>query len=236
MNEILWAAWPWIGFGMGIVLIIQLLFRDNLRSDTNVSRLKDPTWLSWAMAAAYLIHVAEEYGIYFANGQYILIQNFIDTGISAMFGGIPMLFFPFVNIMATWIAFPTAAIISKKHPVIGLSTLGFVLVNGLTHLGALINGGNFMGGITGILIFLPLFIWTVYACSKYSLLPKRGLIIAVSSGVVGHIGLFGLYIINKFCGSMISTACVVVVAFISMIIAWILCRLLNVDDAKKVSA
>ena len=236
MNEILWAAWPWIGFGMGIVLIIQLLFRDNLRSDTNISRLKDPTWLSWAMAAAYLIHVAEEYGIYFANGQYLLIQNFIDMGISAMFGGIPMLFFPFVNIMATWIAFPTAAIISKKHPVIGLSTLGFVLVNGLTHLGALINGGNFMGGITGILIFLPLFIWTVYACSKYSLLPKRGLIIAVSSGVVGHIGLLGLYIINKFCGSMISTACVVVVAFLSMITAWILCRLLNVDDAKKVSA
>lgn len=173
MYDILWVAWPWIGFGMGIVLLIQLLFTDNLRSDINVSRLRDPTWLSWAMAVAFLIHVVEEYGIYFANGQYALIQNFIDTGISAMFGGIPLLFFPIINIMATWIAFPLAAVISKKHPVIGLSTLGFVLVNGLTHLGALINGGNFMGGATGIFVFLPLFIWTVYACSKYSILPKE---------------------------------------------------------------
>ena len=236
MNEILWAAWPWIGFGMGIVLLIQLLFKDNLRSDTNVSRLRDPTWLSWAMAAAYLIHVAEEYGIYFANGQYILIQNFIDTGMFSLFGQIPMFFFPMVNISITWIAFPAAAIISKKHPVIGLSTMGFVLVNGLTHLGALLNGGNFMGGVTGIFVFLPLFIWTAYACSKYNLLPKRGLMIAAASGVVGHIGLFALYAINKFCGSMVLVPSIIIVAFLSMIIAWILCRLLNVDDAKKVSA
>lgn len=98
MYDILCAAWPWIGFGMGIILIIQLLFRDNLRSNTNVSRLKDPTWLSWAMAAAYLIHVSEEYGIYFANGHYILIQNFIDTGLFSLFGQIPLFFFPMVNI------------------------------------------------------------------------------------------------------------------------------------------
>ena len=232
MHDILWAAWPWIGFGMGIVIIIQLLFKDNLRSDINVSRLKDPTWLSWAMAAAYLIHVAEEYGIYFANGQYILIQNFIDTGISAMFGEIPMFFFPMVNIAITWIALPAAAAISKKHPVIGLSTLGFALINGLTHLGALINGGNMMGGITGIFIFLPLVIWTSYACLKYELLPKRGLVIAVVSGIIGHIGVFGLYIINKLCGSTVLIPSIIIVAFLSIIVAWILCRVLNVDDTK----
>ena len=234
MYDILWAAWPWIGFGMGIVLLIQLLFTDNLRSDINISRLRDPTWLSWAMAVAYLIHVVEEYGIYFANGQYFLIQTFIDTGISAMFGGIPMLFFPFINIMATWVAFPLAAVISKKHPVIGLSTLGFVLVNGLTHLGALINGGNFMGGATGIFVFLPLFTWTVYACSKYNILPKRGLVIAVASGIIGHIGLFGIYILNKFFGIMVSAPWMLIVAFLSMIAAWILCKFLKVDDTRQV--
>lgn len=234
MYDILWAAWPWIGFGMGIVLFIQLLFTDNLRNDINISRLKDPTWLSWAMAVAYLIHVVEEYGIYFANGQYLLIQNFIDTGISAMFGGIPMLLFPFVNITLTWIAFPVAAIISKRHPVIGLSTLGFVLINGLTHLGALINGGNFIGDATGIFVFIPLFIWTVYACFNYNILPKKGLMIAVISGIVGHIGLFGLYIINKFAGSKASTGCVIIVAFLSMIVAWILCKVLKVDDTPQV--
>lgn len=234
MYDILWVAWPWIGFGMGIVLLMQLLFTDNLRSDINVSRLRDPIWLSWAMAVAYLIHVVEEYGIYFANGQYLLIQNFIDTGISAMFGGISLLFFPFINIMVTWIAFPLAAVISKKRPVIGLSTLGFVLVNGLTHLGALINGGNFMGGATGIFVFLPLFIWTVYACSKYSILPKRGLAIATASGIIGHIGLFGIYILNKFFGIMVSAPWMLIVAFLSMIVAWILCRLLKVDDTPKV--
>ena len=71
---------------------------------------------------------------------------------------------------------------------------------------------------------------------QYNILPKRGLIIAVSSGIVGHIGLFGIYIINKFAGSMVSTPWIVIVAFLSMIVAWILCKLLNVDDTRKVSA
>lgn len=103
-------------------------------------------------------------------------------------------------------------------------------------MGSMINGGNFMGGATGIFIFLPLFIWTLYACSKYNLLPKKGLIIAAASGVVGHIGLFGLYIINKFCGSMVLVPSIIIVTFLSMIVAWILCRVLNVDDTKKVSS
>ena len=121
---------------------------------------------------------------------------------------------------------------TKKHPVIGLSTLGFALINGLTHLGALINGGNMMGGITGIFIFLPLVIWTSYACLKYELLPKRGLVIAVVSGIIGHIGVFGLYIINKLCGSTVLSPSIIIVAFLSIIVAWILCRVLNVDDTR----
>lgn len=80
MKDILWAAWPWIGFGGGIVLFSLLFFTDCNRSDPDRSRWKDPVWLSWAMADAYLIHVAEEYGIHFHNGQYDLIETFMDRG------------------------------------------------------------------------------------------------------------------------------------------------------------
>ena len=232
MKDILWAAWPWIGFGGGIALFILLFFSDCNRNDLTKSRWKDPVWLSWAMADAYLFHVAEEYGIHFHNGQYDLIETFMERGISDIFGGIPLAFFPYVNIMATWVAFPVAAVIAKKHPVIGLSTSGFVLVNGLTHIGSMRMMGlsaNY-GIVTGILMFIPLFIWFVIVCKREMILPSKGPGIAIAGGVIGHIGLFSLYIANKFIGTTFVYFCVPVVAFLSIIAAWILCRIFRVDD------
>ena len=234
MKEILWAAWPWIGFAGGILLLAMMFFTNHMRSSLTVSRWKDPVWLSWAMADAYLLHVAEEYGLHFHNGQYDLIQSFIDRGISDMFGGVPFAFFPYVNIMATWIAFPVAAIIARKHPVIGLSPLGFVLINGLTHLGALVTSGGDIstnyGAVTGLFVFLPLFIWIVIICKREHLLPPKGLGIAIISGILGHIGLFSLYIVNKFIGSTFDFFYIPVVAFLPIIIAAVLCKVFHVTD------
>lgn len=234
MKEILWAAWPWIGFGGGIVLLILLFFTETTRGNRNVSKRKDPVWLSWAMVAVYLIHVTEEYGIHFHNGQYDLIQNFIDMGISDMFGGIPMAFFPYVNIMITWIALPIAAIICRRHPVVGLSMSGFMAVNGLVHLVSLIRSGGDIssnGGVTtGLLVFLPLFIWIVIVCKRGHLLPPKGLGIAVVSGVIGHVGLFSIYIANKLIGSVFVYLYIPVVGFLPIIVAILLCKVLHVYD------
>ena len=135
--------------------------------------------------------------------------------------------------MLTWIAFPIAAVISRKHPVLGLSTVGFVLVNGLTHLGATITSGDIVhsyGSITGIFLFLPLALWIIYMGVNDKVLPSKGIWIALISGIIGHIGLFSLYIVNKFMGHDIVFFYVPLVTFISIIVAWILLRVYNVNE------
>lgn len=231
--NLLWYVWPWIGFGGSIVLFLLLFFSDTFQKDKNQSGFYDISWLSWFIVASYLLHVLEEYGLHVVNGQYTVISSFVEMGVDAMFGGIPLLFFPFVNILLTWIALPTAAILSKKYPVLGISGIGFVLLNGLTHIvGSFRMGSGLLltpGNITGIFLFLPLFIWVVYACNKKSLLPKRGLLIAVISGVLAHIGLFAGYILNAVAGHEIAFIYMIIVAFMPIIFAWVLSKLSHVE-------
>lgn len=235
--DLLWFAWPWIGLGASIVIFLLLIFSDTFQADKTKSRLYDVSWLSWMIVASYLLHVFEEYGLHVVNGQYQVITSFVSMGVDSMFGGIPHIFFPYVNIMFTWIGLPAAAKLSKKYPVLGLSGIGFVLFNGLTHIiGTLrMNTGLFAtpGNVTGIFLFLPLFIWTVYACRKESLLPKKGLFIAAASGILAHIGLFGSYVLNKFAGSMLTYVYVPILAFMPIVFAGILSKVLHVELKKQ---
>ncbi|MBQ9516280.1 MAG: HXXEE domain-containing protein [Ruminococcus sp.] len=226
--DVLWLSWPWIGFGGGIVILLFLCFTDALRSKSEMPRFRDPVWLSWLMVVAYLIHVCEEYSMHIANGEFELIRSFLDMGVDKMFGGIPLAFFPAVNICLTWIALPAAAVISRKNPVIGLSGIGFLLVNGIAHLGSLFTGSfnplTSPGSVSGIFIFLPLFAWTAIVCSKDKSLPKKGLAIAIISGAIAHALLFLLYVINKFAGHITAMICIPIVAFSPLIISWLLCK------------
>ncbi len=235
--DLLWFAWPWIGLGGSIVIFLLLIFSDTFQADKTKSRFYDVSWLSWMIVASYLLHVFEEYGMHVVNGQYQLITSFAEMGVDSMFGGIPLIFFPYVNIMLTWIGLPAAAKLSKKYPVLGLSGIGFVLFNGLTHIAGTLRMNTDLfttpGNVTGIFLFLPLFIWTVYACRKKSLLPKRGLLIAVASGILAHIGLFGTYILNKFAGHTLTYAYIPILAFMPIIFAWILSKALHVEIKKQ---
>jgi hypothetical protein len=56
-------AWPWVGLGAAAVLFFFLFATDKLRERLDVSRWRDPVWLSWLAPAAYMIHQFEEYGI-----------------------------------------------------------------------------------------------------------------------------------------------------------------------------
>ena len=238
VSDMLWFAWPWVGLGGGIVLLLLLLFSDTLRSDLSKCRWKDPVWLSWMVAFVYLPHVCEEYGMHIENGQFTLTNQFKSMGIDEMVGGIPLAFFPLVNIALTWIALPIAAVLSRKNPVAGLSGMGFILVNGLTHVGptivmkmSLIESA---GSVTGVLFFLPLFIWICYVAKKDKILPKKGLGIAIASGAAAHVLLFVLYGINRIAGSAVMLLCIPVVAFSSLIIARLLCKMLRIDTSTTV--
>ena len=234
---VLQLAWPHIGLGIGIVIIMLMFATDTLRSDTTRSRWRDPVWLAWAMAAAYLLHVFEEYGAHIVDGQFLLVRTFEEMGVSDMFGGIPWFFFPYVNILFTWIALPLAAHIARRNPVIGLSGLGFVLMNGITHIGGSIALGQSPlenpGSITGIILFLGLFIWTVYVCKKDALLPPKGLVIAITSGVVAHLGLFSIYAVNLGLGHVASAIWTPVVAFLAIIVSWLLCKAFHIAFPKE---
>lgn len=215
-------------------MLILLLFTDVLRSDFGKSRWKDPVWLSWLVAFVYLPHVCEEYGMHIADGQYAMITSFKEMGMSDIFGEIPIIFFPLVNITLTWIALPVAAALSKKNPVVGVSGMGFILLNGITHVGGCLalktNPVASPGSVTGIFMFIPLFIWICYVAMKEHILPKKGLRIAIISGVLGHLLLFSCYFVNKLAGDIAMLIYSPFVAFSPLIISWGLCRALRVED------
>lgn len=229
--DLLWLAWSWIGFGGGLAVLV-LLCTNHLHSNISKSRWKDVVWLSWLMVLIYLVHVCEEYGMHIVDGQFYMVQSFIDSGINERFGKIPLYFFPYVNIVFTWIALPIAAVLSKKNPIIGLSGIGFLLVNGITHLGACVIGGTSPikspGSVSGIFAFIPFFVWVVYICKKEKLLPKKGIGIAIASGVIGHALLFSMYLLNKVAGHTAAAIYVPIVTFSPLIIAWLLCKVFKI--------
>ena len=231
--DLLWYVWPWTGFGIGIAIMFSLFFSKSYQDTDGKSKFKNPTWIAWVIAAAYLIHVLEEYGMHVENGQYELITSFVERGIDAKFGGIPLAFFPYLNMMLTWVALPVAAVISKRNPVIGLSGMGFLLVNALTHImGSVAMGISFSenaGVVTGLFLFIPIFIWAVYACKKEQLLPSKGLAIAIISGVIGHMSLFLGYILNMLFGHGVTMVAIPIIAFMPIIAAWVLCKIFHIS-------
>ena len=56
-------AFPWIGLVFAGLLLALLFGTDLLRSQPSSSPWRDPVWLSWMAAVAYLLHNGEEYGV-----------------------------------------------------------------------------------------------------------------------------------------------------------------------------
>ena len=56
-------VWPFVGAGAAIVMVAILLTTDTFRSNTTVSRWRDPVWLAWLAAPLYWVHQLEEYSL-----------------------------------------------------------------------------------------------------------------------------------------------------------------------------
>lgn len=228
-------GWPWMGLGGGIVLLILLFATDIFRSNKE-SRLKDPRWLSWLLVPVYLVHQFEEYTMHITDGQYDGVVTFFseESPFAAFLDvmELPMAHFPLMNTIFVWVALPIAAMLGKKNPVVGLSGYGFLLVNGMAHLG----GGAIMGMsplenpgfFTGTIIFIPLTVWMVYTILKTSTLSRKEITISMVSGIVGHIALFSCYgfaLLGLPVGVLVAD---VVVAFTPILVAWVLCKIFKV--------
>ena len=145
-SEVAYLAWPWVGLGGAIVLFILLFSTDVMRSRADVGLWRDAAWLAWLPVPVYLCHVFEEYGLHVPGGRFDLVTAFMERGLWDMFGQLPLVVFPEINIMIIFVAFPIAAALGRKRPVVGLMSYGFMLVNGLTHIGGTIAlGGDLLG-------------------------------------------------------------------------------------------
>jgi len=147
------------------------------------------------------------------DGQFDLVLMFQKMGIDEMFGGLPLFFFPYINITAMWVFAPIAALCARKNPAVGLSFYGFMAVNALTHIGSTaVLGGDILanpGNVTGIFLFVPLAIWVYHVCVRGSFMDGRGLAACILGGVLGHMLLFSIYIVNLMLGHLAAALWVV---------------------------
>lgn len=217
-------AFPWIGGVGAIVLAILLFATDRLRSDPGRSRWHDRVWLSWLGVAVYLLHNVEEYGIDLRG----TFHAFPDI-ICAQLGlppypncPIPPVFFLAVNVTAFWVAAPIATLLSRRHPLVGLSVYGIMMVNALPHIVAALSG-NFGGGFFTSLLFVALAIWIVRACFGPGRMSYGALALLVAGGVIAHILLAAPLLL--FLNSGLNLAVLVLLQlanpFLLMLILWL---------------
>lgn len=159
--------WSTMGLGAGIVLLVLLFFTNTLRSRLDATRWKDPVWLSWAMAVAYMLHNFEEYGID-AKGRAFYFPTLachtfgFDNGQSCP---LTPAFFISVNIPIVWICFVVAALWSRKNQAVGMAASAVLITNALSHIATLATPQGYSSGtVTAVVIFIPLSIWVLITC------------------------------------------------------------------------
>ena len=180
----------------GAIALLLLLFGANvLRSDNAISRWRDLTWLSWAGTAAYLMHNVEEYGIDLFGRMYAF-----PTSMCQLFGfadathcPVPPGFFTAVNVPMFWVAAPVAALLSRRHPLVGLAIYGVMIVNVVAHvIGGIVAGTIYNPGwLSAILLFLPLTIWMVHTLFGRGRFRYGAWAFLVGWGAVLHLVLAG---------------------------------------------
>jgi hypothetical protein len=169
-------AFPWIG-GVFAVAILILMFATNvLRSAGSSSRWRDPVWISWASVVVYLLHNVEEYGMDLRGQAHSFPANLCAVLGQPPYPGcvIPPAFYLAVNIPIVWIAATLAALMSKRHPLVGFAMLSVTAINLLVHIGATFAGGYNPGLLTAIVLFIPLTVWTGYAFTGKGRLMSYG--------------------------------------------------------------
>jgi Protein of unknown function with HXXEE motif len=187
-------AFPWIG-GVAAVVLLALLFGTHLfRSEPGSSRWRDRVWLSWLAMVIYLLHNVEEYGIDLF-GQ---LHAFPD-GICGVLKlppypdcPLPPAFYLAVNIPLFWIGAPVAALVSRRHPLVGLTFYGVIFTNALVHFAPLLAGlGYGAGTLTAAVLFLPVSAWVAHACFGKGRLGYKAMSLIVADGVILHVILMG---------------------------------------------
>lgn len=229
-----WYAWPWMGLGMAVPVLV-LLFATSLLRGMDCPRWRDPYWLAWAAMPAYLLHQFEEYGLNVVGGSYVIIEQvFANTGGILDLSALPMFHFPLVNIALVWFGVPLAAWLGRRigNPAVALAPYGFVLANGLLHLAMMAVRGVPValnpGFFTGVFLFLPLAALVIAICVRGDFMHRGGIVAFLVAGVIAH-GLLGAGYVMAAIGGPAGVSVLDVVAGLSPgPLAWLFCRLFKV--------
>jgi hypothetical protein len=215
---------PWIGCAAAAILIVLLFATNHLRSDLLRSRWRDRIWLSWLAVAIYLAHNVEEYGIDLLGQSHAFPPSICATlGQQAYpLCPIPPTFFLAVNLPLFWVGAPIAALMSRRHPLVGLSFYGVIFINGLAHIGALARIGYNPGAFTAAVLFMPISIWIARVCFGKGALSYAGLLLIVADGAILHVILIGSIILflRGVIGPSVLTTIQVLNAVLFVRIAW----------------
>lgn len=208
-------VWPWVGLGAAIVLLVLLFATDVLRSDLTRSRWKDPTWLAWGGATAYLLHNVEEYGVD-AVGTLHSFPKFMSASLNPP---PPEIFYALVNIPMFWIVGPVAAVMSRTRTWMAAGMAGMELVNSFLHIGSSFTVGYNPGVLTSVVIFVPLALWTFHALYGPGRLRYSALAWIFGAAVIGHIVLLsGILLLRA--GLPTAAAAVQLVNAALMLVLW----------------
>jgi hypothetical protein len=219
-------AFPWIGGMAAVILLVMLFGTDLLRSEPRLSRWRDRTWLSWLAMMIYLIHNVEEYGI----DLFGRLHEF-PVGICAALKlppypdcPLPPAFFLAVNIPLFWIGAPIAALLSQRHPLVGLTFYSVIFTNALVHLAPLLAGvGYTPGTLTAAVLFLPVSVWVAHTCFGKGRLSYKAMALCVADGVILHLILMGS--MQLFIRGMIDSAALIGIqvanAVLFLLIPWL---------------
>jgi hypothetical protein len=187
-------AFPWIG-GVAAVVLLALLFGTHLfRSGLDPSRWRDRVWLSWLAMVIYLLHNVEEYGIDLFGQLHAFPDGICGVLKLPPYPACPLppAFYLAVNIPLFWIGAPIAALMSRRHPLVGLTFYSVIFTNALVHLAPLLAGlGYGAGTLTAAVLFLPVSAWVAHACFGRGRLGYKAMALLVADGVILHVILMG---------------------------------------------
>jgi hypothetical protein len=192
-------AFPWIGL-VGALVLLALLFGSKLlRSDPASPRWRDVGWLSWMAAVVYLLHNVEEYGVDLLGQRHAFPAALCALLRLPPYPDCPIhpSFFLAVNIPLFWVVGPIAALLGRRHPLIGLSLYSVIGINGLIHvLSAVLTGSYNPGLLTAVALFLPLSAWVGHACFGRNGLRYKAMALLVVWGIALHVILAGSLLLS----------------------------------------
>ena len=137
---------------------------------------------------------------------------------------IPAAYFLSVNIPLIWVTAPIAAVLSRRHPLVGLAFYGVIFVNLFFHILPLLAGAGFgPGTLTAIVLFVPVSVWIIRACFGTGRLSYKVLAIIFFNGVFFHIILTGplMLFINGKIGSAALVASQLANAVLFLLLLWV---------------